>query len=175
MKHELKSSRRNSVQKNSLKSDFILRKYILEIPIRIKQELCEYASNFSHEVCGILIGKIISKNRYLITHSIIDKDAINPTQFSVTRNTKQLYPLVKEIVENSNDGNIDFIGDWHSHPLTNCEYSIIDYYAMQMMLNDPDYYFLEGIILAIVCPTAMFCANLFLRGKKKPYKMLITE
>ncbi len=146
-------------------------KYKLEISKFLVNKLLDFSSKTNNEVCGVLIGKEIKYNHIIITDVILDKNSLNASRFSVTRNTKGLYPNVKEIVEYSVYDNVDFIGDWHSHPYGSSLYSSIDYYSMITMLKDPDYYFLNSIVLIIVCPPNKINSFLFQRDKKKPQKI----
>ena len=148
-------------------------KYKLEISKFLVNKLIDFSSKTNNEVCGVLIGKEIKCNHIIITDVILDKNSLNASRFSVTRNTKGLYPNVKEIVRNSVYNDVDFIGDWHSHPFGTSLYSFIDYYSMNAMLNDPDYYFLNSIVLIIVRPPNMVSSFLFQRDKKNPKKMKI--
>ena len=148
-------------------------KYFLEISENLVNIMLEFSSKTTEEVCGILIGKEKKSKHILITNILPDKNALNQSPFAITRNTKILYPEVKDIVEKSSISNVDFIGDWHSHPNGSLMYSSIDYYSMNTMLIDPDYYFLKSIVLIIVCPPNEFCSYLFKRDQKKPIKMEI--
>lgn len=148
-------------------------KYKLEISKFLVNKLLNFSSKTYNEVCGVLIGKEIKYNHIIITNVILDKNSLNASRFSVTRNTKGLYPNVKEIVRNSVYNDVDFIGDWHSHPYGSGLYSSIDYYSMNAMLNDPDYYFLNSNVLIIVCPPNKISSYLFQRDDIKPIKMKI--
>lgn len=148
-----------------------MKKYLLKVPNSIKSKMWEHASKTNNEVCGVLIGKKVRKYKYQITHLVYDDKAILSSPIRVTRNTKNLYPPIKEIVENSPVEGIDYIGDWHSHPNMSCRYSFIDQSAMKSMLKDPDYNFLEGIVLVIVRPPSAIKGYLFLRENRKPLKM----
>ncbi|MHA1378650.1 MAG: Mov34/MPN/PAD-1 family protein [Candidatus Helarchaeota archaeon] len=145
----------------------------LVIPMQIREDLWEKASINVNEICGVLIGKKLNKQKFQITHAVFDDKSINPSPFSVTRNTKNLYPLVKEIVENSKENEIDYIGDWHSHPNSTCKYSYIDYNSMKSILSDPDYYFLEEVILIIISPPKNIKSYLFHNTMIKPIEMII--
>ena len=136
-------------------------------------DLYRYASNTDKEECGILIGKKIEEHTFTITNVIHDENPIDQTLFGITRNTNKMYQPINKIVEQSDD-NIDFIGDWHSHPNWSCMYSLIDYKSIQIMLKDPDYFFLDEIILIIVKPPNEFAAYLFIRGEQTPITMEIS-
>jgi len=150
-------------------------KYILEISNELVKKMLDFSSKPKNEVCGVLIGKEKKPNHLFITNIILDKNSLNISRFSVTRNTKGLYPRVKYTVEISTVNDVDFIGDWHSHPNSTTMYSYIDYHSMMAMLNDPDYYFLDSIVLIIVSSPNKISSYLFQRGVKIPKKMKITK
>ena len=149
------------------------RKYFIEISENLVNTMLEFSTKTTDEVCGILIGKEKKPKYIMITNILPDKNALNASAFAITRNTKNLYPEVKDIVEKSPISNVDFIGDWHSHPNGSLMYSSIDYYSMNTMLKDPDYYFLKSIVLIIVCPPNKIKSYLFQRDDTKPVKMKI--
>ena len=147
--------------------------YLIEISEDLVNLMLEFSNKTLDEVCGILIGKEKNPKHIMITNILPDKNALNASKFAVTRNTKSLYPEVKDIVEKSLISNVDFIGDWHSHPSGSLMYSSIDYYSMNTMLKDPDYNFLNSIVLIIVCPPNKIGSYLFRRENAKPIKMKI--
>ena len=149
--------------------------YLIEISEDLVNLMLEFSNKTLDEVCGILIGKEKTPKHIIITNILPDKNALNASKFAVTRNTKSLYPEVKDIVEKSLISNVDFIGDWHSHPSGSLMYSSIDYYSMNTMLKDPDYCFLNSIVLIIVCPPNKISSYLFPRDKTKPIKMKILK
>lgn len=148
-------------------------KYLIEISENLVNIMWEFSSNTTDEVCGILIGKEKKPKHIIVTNVLPDRNALNASAFAITRNTRNLYPEVKDIVEKSPISNVDFIGDWHSHPNGSLMYSSIDYYSMNTMLKDPDYCFLNSIVLIIVCPPNKISSYLFPRDEKKPIKMKI--
>ncbi len=155
-------------------TDLTLTNYTLEIPLKLKQEIWRAAGKTRNEVCGVLIGKQVKDGYYNVTHVVVDDKAINPSPAGVTRNTRNLYRKIKQIVECTDVGEIDYIGDWHSHPAFSCHYSGTDDWAMRAMLVDPDYSFLESIILVIVRPSSEMRAFLYKRHSKNPDAMILT-
>jgi len=150
-----------------------MKPFIISIPQKIRKELFGYTSKTSNEVCGVLIGKKVKRRKYLITSVIYDNSPISPSPYRVTRNTKNIFPDVNADVINSKHNEVDYIGDWHSHPNSFSKYSIIDKMTMISMLSDPDYYFLEDIVLMIVKPPNTIRAFLFFRNKNNPIEMMI--
>ncbi len=148
-----------------------MRKISVEISKDMIKKLSEFSSLSPNEVCGVLIGKRKTSSLFLITEVVLDDSFLKSSKISITRNTKHLYPTVKDIVENSPFQKVDFIGDWHSHLGVRCEYSHTDYLTIQSMLQDPDYGFLKSIILIIVSPPNNLKVYLFKRSKKKPIQM----
>ena len=76
-------------------------KYILEISENLVKNMLKFSSKTTVEVCGILIGKEKEKRHIVITNILPDERALNASKFSITRNTKSLYPEVKDMVEKS--------------------------------------------------------------------------
>ncbi len=103
----------------------------------------------SNESCGVLIGYRRNKYEFFLTHIIHDDKPINPSKSGISRNTRNVYPYVKNVVENSTE-DIDYIGEWHSHLYGNCRCSNIDSKSMKELMEDPDYKFPVFLILIIL-------------------------
>ncbi len=149
-----------------------MRSNSLFIPKNLKKELLELTISSYTEICGVLIGYKANKSNFYLTDIIKDDNSFYSTYNSVTRNTESLYPLINEIVK-SKHKEVDFIGDWHSHPKSSCNYSNIDYISMLQMLKDPDYFFLSEIILLITNQSKEMKAYLFTYLKINPIEMEI--
>jgi len=149
------------------------KEYKLMISKKKKKKMLELASQNQNEICGVLIGKKISDTIISISEIINDDKSLNPTPFSVTRNTRSLYPYVKVIVDKLLEERVDFLGDWHSHPNGSANLSETDKNTLIEMLADPDYFFLNSIVLIIVSPPKDVKSYLFKRGVDNPKVMTI--
>lgn len=90
------------------------------------------------EICGIIVGKKLSENIFEITDLIEDCDSLkNPSPSGVIRYTKNIINPLEDSIQTNN--NIDWIGEWHTHPKGKCEPSLLDIQTMISLLEDPDY------------------------------------
>ncbi len=154
------------------KSKKISERYILCIPKSEINKIFNILKGKPNESCGVLIGKKLNKQKYSLTNIIHDNKPIDPSKFGVTRNTKNVYPYVNAIVENSED-DIDYIGEWHSHLNGNCNYSNIDLISMRELMRDPDYKFPVFLILIILKFPDQIKAYLFKKQAYQPKNMEI--
>ena len=141
------------------------KQYILSIPKNEINSIFKLTKGKSNESCGVLIGKRLNKYEFFLKHIVYDDKPINPSKSAITRNTRNVYPYVKTIVENSTE-DIDYIGEWHSHLYGYCRYSNIDLISMRELMKDPDYKFPIFLILIILKFPNKIKAFLF---KKKEY------
>ena len=89
------------------------------------------SSKTTNEVCGILIGKKINKNKYQITHLVYDDEAISPSPISITRNTKN---IVVELF-NLFDIHLEYFGGFD----LNYELYSMDYASRCVVRNENNY------------------------------------
>lgn len=100
------------------------------------------------ERCGILVGKKLSDELFLITEIIEDVKPISQSTFGVFRSTEHIYPkLIKSIEQNPDT---DYLGEWHTHPNGPDSASFIDLLSMRSMINNPSYGDVEWAILLII-------------------------
>ena len=80
----------------------------------------------------------------------IVQDKINQfgTGSSTIRQTKNIYDEYQEII--NKDNSIDYIGEWHSHPMGKISPSYYDNFAMKFLLNHPKYSYPKELILGII-------------------------
>lgn len=104
--------------------------------------------HFPYEFGGVLMGGISEngKNVYVV-------DIINPSKYSNTRTyfkaeNNDINKGISEIYEQSN-GNIIYLGDWHSHPNMSNSYSNTDFDSIRRQANS-DLVAINNPILAIV-------------------------
>ncbi|WP_457559515.1 Mov34/MPN/PAD-1 family protein [Candidatus Harpocratesius sp.] len=135
-------------------------------------KLFRYTRISKNEVCGVLIGYKIKHNLFQITDIIFDSDSYNQSPFSIIRNTSSLYSKIQDLVRNT-EKNVDYIGDWHSHPKGSCKYSQIDYKSMNDMLRDEKYNFLNEIILIITNQNLRIKSYIFHRNSRKPSQCIL--
>ncbi|WP_371806873.1 Mov34/MPN/PAD-1 family protein [Candidatus Lokiarchaeum ossiferum] len=104
--------------------------------------------SYQLERCGILVGKKISDEYFLITEIIEDVNPISQSPFGVFRSTEHIYPKLIESIEQNPDS--DYLGEWHTHPNGPNSASFIDILSMRSMINNPIYGDIEWAILLII-------------------------
>ncbi|QEE15276.1 Mov34/MPN/PAD-1 family protein [Promethearchaeum syntrophicum] len=144
----------------------------LQFSTEIIHQLFAEIKNERVENCGALIGKQIDSTLFRVTNYVKDDKPIFQSRFNIQRNTNNLYHLINEIVKKKEE-EVDYIGEWHSHPNSSCIYSQIDFLTMNMMINDPDYSFLNEIILFIVGKNRCMNAFLFSKSRNRPISLKI--
>lgn len=121
---------------------------ILVTPFLITKDLSK-DFKLENERCGIIVGKR-KKNQILITNLIEDESPRLKDPFQVFRETSHIYPdLINSIKKNSE---IDYLGEWHTHPNGPMRASIVDHISMKEMINNPIYGNIYWAILLLFLP-----------------------
>jgi len=134
---------------------FTKKKIIIELPISIYQsfgfsKIKTNSYSLKNERCGIVVGTRIDYEKINITHLIEDKTPLLQNPFQVLRVTSHIYPELIRLIENN--GNIDYLGEWHTHPNGPICASWIDHSTMKEMVNNLEFGDLKWVILMIFLP-----------------------
>jgi len=110
------------------------------------------------EIGGFLVG-LKKKRSFLVTHCLVDYNPTAANRYGVVISTKNLYKKLQFLVNTYT--NIDYIGEWHTHPKGCCNLSKIDYKTMLSMLNKPVYGNFSELIHIICSETSekRICLN----------------
>ena len=122
-------------------------KKVVVISKSLLTELVKISKNSIVEDCGIFLGYNDDSN-FEIKKFIQDKINQFGTGSSTIRQTKNIYDEYQEIL--NKDNSIDYIGEWHSHPMGKISPSYFDNFAMKFLLNHPKYSYPKELILGII-------------------------
>ena len=85
-----------------------------------------------------------------VTHIIEDLNPNSRSQFSVERITNHIFTQMKEIKKEH--PNLDYIGEWHTHPKGPKQGSFLDHLSMMEMIDNPDFGRILWAVLLIFVP-----------------------
>ncbi|MFW9969248.1 MAG: Mov34/MPN/PAD-1 family protein, partial [Candidatus Odinarchaeota archaeon] len=116
------------------------------------------------EECGIFLGDY-EDNKFIIKNIVQDYENQFGTENSTVRQTKNIYEEYQKKI--NLEYSIDYIGEWHTHPIGNAFPSRFDDKAMLFLLNQPKYSSPKELILGIVSPKEGLRVFLYQYGKRK--------
>lgn len=93
-----------------------------------------YMQNQGLEIGGVLLGKKDHDN-YIITDIAYNINNTSLSQFNFTRNISDVKDIMVQLIAESNY-EIDYIGEWHTHPNFSSSYSMLDKHAMLKLNKD---------------------------------------
>jgi len=93
-----------------------------------------YIENEGYEVGGILLGKR-SKDDFIVTNIVFNFSRESLKRNKYIRNILNLTEIISELIKDSNY-EIDYIGEWHTHPNMSTKFSSIDKKAMVELNED---------------------------------------
>ncbi len=111
------------------------------------------------ERCGILVGKKLKEDEYLVSKIIEDKNPIHCGPFAVTRNIKNVYSQLLDEIDK--DQSLDYLGEWHTHPFGPNSPSLVDIMSIKEMINNPLFGTLDWIIMVVFFPNSQQKAYFF--------------
>ncbi|MDK8181709.1 Mov34/MPN/PAD-1 family protein [Paenibacillus sp. UMB4589-SE434] len=98
-----------------------------------------------HEAGGILLGRLYGNEKVVIEQVSVPSRVDKSGRFFFDRNVKKAQQLVNQAWEDSN-GEIRYLGEWHTHPESDPKPSSVDRKLLRDMLKDTkmdiDYLFL---------------------------------
>jgi integrative and conjugative element protein (TIGR02256 family) len=99
----------------------------VHINTQLKQQLLTLRQfEFDRERGGVILGKLYPQNDTIeITHFFED-NPLNSSEYGLELNVNYLQENIERIWEESN-GQITYLGDWHTHPQLKAEPSLRDY------------------------------------------------
>ncbi len=106
-----------------------------------------------NERAGILIGKkskFSGQIQIKITHVIEDSNPNFSSRYSVERITNHIYTQMEKIKKEHPD--LDYIGEWHTHPNGLKQGSFLDHLSMFEMIENPAFGNIFWVILLIFIP-----------------------
>ena len=120
--------------------------YLIEITESAKQHIISKAES-EEEECGILVGVLVNDKRALVTHAISNNYTKDKSFLHVTRKTDNIYPELESVINRFTE--IDYIGEWHSHPMGLKRKSSLDHRTMSEMIDNKKFGGFKTLILAI--------------------------
>lgn len=120
-----------------------MRKFILENKLKliIKDDVLNAIYKFNpidykHENGGVLLGKFNKEeNTYIITNISTTNSKDRKGKYYFIRNKKQAQLVINKYWENSN-GEINYLGEWHTHDEQYPTPSFVDKQLVKQMLNN---------------------------------------
>lgn len=106
-----------------------------------------------NERAGILMGKkkeFPDQIQIKVTHIIEDLNPNFRSPFSVERITNHVYIQMEEIKKEHS--NLDYIGEWHTHPNGPKQGSFLDHLSMLEMIDNPNFGRIFWVVLLIFLP-----------------------
>jgi len=106
-----------------------------------------------NERAGILIGKkskFSDQIQIKVTHIIEDLNPDFSSPYSVERITNHIYTQMEKIKKEHPD--LDYIGEWHTHPNGLKQGSFLDHLSMFEMIENPAFGNIFWVILLIFIP-----------------------
>lgn len=113
------------------------------------KNLNEISKKSKIEECGIFLGNFKGK-KFEIKRIVQDNENLFGSGNSTIRQTKNIYKEYQKII--NEDNTIDYIGEWHTHPIEYAIPSHFDNIAMNFLLNHPKYSSPKELILGIISP-----------------------
>ncbi len=120
---------------------------IVVISESLLAELVSISTNSIVEECGIFLG-FDDDSKFEIKNIVQDKINQFGTGSSTIRQTKNIYDEYQAII--NDDNSIDYIGEWHTHPMRKIIPSNYDNIAMKFLLNHPKYSHPKELMLGII-------------------------
>lgn len=108
-----------------------------------------------HESGGILLGKVYA-NKIIVEAASIPNKSDKSGRFSFYRNVQRAQKIVEQAWKDS-DGEIIYLGEWHTHPEVTPKPSPTDKRLIANMLRDTEME-IEFLILIIVGTTNYYVA-----------------
>ena len=120
-----------------------MRKFILENKLKLIIEDEVLTSiykfnliNYKHENGGVLLGKFNKKEKtYIITNISTTNSEDRKGRYFFIRNKKQAQAIINKYWKNSN-GEINYLGEWHTHDEEYPNPSFVDKQLVKQMLNN---------------------------------------
>ena len=134
------------------------------IPESLYIELLELSKSSKIEECGIFLGDY-EDNKFIIKNIVQDNENQFGTENSTVRETNNIYEEYQNKI--NLEYSIDYIGEWHTHPMGSAYPSFFDEKAMRFLLNHPKYSSPKELILGIVSPKEGLRLFLYQYGLKK--------
>ncbi len=106
-----------------------------------------------NERAGILMGnkkEFPDQIQIKVTHIIEDLNTNFRTPLSVERITNHIYTQMEEIKREHPD--LDYIGEWHTHPNGSKQASFLDHLSMLEMIDNPNFGKILWVVLLIFVP-----------------------
>ena len=153
-----------------------MRKFILENKLKLIIEDEVLSSiykfnpiNYKHENGGVLLGKFNKKEKtYIITNISTTNSEDRKVRYFFIRNKKQAQAIINKYWENSN-GEINYLGEWHTHDEEYPNPSFVDKQLVKQMLNNKNIE-IDNVFMIILGKNK----NLYIctiDGNKKIYKL----
>ena len=124
------------------------------------------------ERCGILVGKRLNEEDFSVDYVIQDINPIIQGKYKVVRSTKSVYPSLQKII--NEDYNVDYIGEWHTHPFGPSQPSLCDLLTMENMINNPVYGNIDWAIMILITGYKKHHVLLFNGGKPQKMNLIIS-
>lgn len=86
--------------------------------------------NFPNEFGGVLVGGFSDNGKHIYITDVLLPDSFNNSYFSFIGDTKRINKELLKLHEKTN-GNIVYLGDWHSHPNMSNQYSSVDFKSIE--------------------------------------------
>ncbi len=93
------------------------------------------SKHYPKEFGGVLLGSYLSDNHTLLITQILETSEYKNSQTMFTRESEKLNQKIKDIHQKT-DGNVVYVGEWHTHPNSSPDYSQTDFLAMKSIAND---------------------------------------
>lgn len=153
-----------------------MRKFILENKLKLIIEDEVLSSiykfnliNYKHENGGVLLGKFNKKEKtYIITNISTTNSEDRKGRYFFIRNKKQAQAIINKYWKNSN-GEINYLGEWHTHDEEYPNPSFVDKQLVKQMLNNKNIE-IDNVFMIILGKNK----NLYIctiDGNKKIYKL----
>lgn len=153
-----------------------MRKFILENKLKLIIEDEVLTSiykfnliNYKHENGGVLLGKFNKKEKtYIITNISTTNSEDRKGRYFFIRNKKQAQAIINKYWKNSN-GEINYLGEWHTHDEEYPNPSFVDKQLVKQMLNNKNIE-IDNVFMIILGKNK----NLYIctiDGNKKIYKL----
>ncbi len=105
--------------------------FVLTVFSNCEEDIYNFArAYYPYEFGGVLIGGYSDNGKQIYLTDVLIPDKFSNSRFSFKGDTKKINKVIKQYYDQSN-GNIIYLGDWHSHPNNSNSYSSLDYRAIK--------------------------------------------
>jgi integrative and conjugative element protein (TIGR02256 family) len=134
------------------------------------QKIEEYSRlHHPNEFGGILIGSYLNDYKELIISGIIYPDKFKSSPMRFEPDHKDLNKKLKQLHQEF-EGKIEYVGDWHSHPNSNNQFSQPDFQSIQDIAKSKSVNTHNPILLVAAFGEDYFDAGFYVYHKNKLYK-----